>query len=116
MFNLKDYIKKNLVEGVKDKTFTESKVMHISISYMNKGLLDEDDIEDVSNQIEEYKESLIPEEVEEDIPVDIMEDIDMEEEISEEAVEPEYVFGDTLDDDTPLSEEYDYAEDFEQVN
>ena len=56
MFNLKEYIKRNLVGGYKDGTWTESKVSQLAIGYLDKGHLTLEDIEKIDTEIQKIKE------------------------------------------------------------
>lgn len=56
MFNLTEYIKKNLVGGYKDGTWTESKVSQLAIGYLDKGHLTLEDIEEIDTEIQKIKE------------------------------------------------------------
>ena len=54
-WNLKEYIKRNLINGYKDGTWTESKVSQLCISYMEKGYLDMEDVEEIDEEIQKIK-------------------------------------------------------------
>lgn len=56
MFNLTEYIKRNLVGGYKDGTWTESKVSQLAIGYLDKGHLTLEDIEEIDAKIQQIKE------------------------------------------------------------
>ena len=56
MFNLTEYIKRNLVGGYKDGTWTESKVSQLAIGYIDKGHLTLEDIEEIDTEIQKIKE------------------------------------------------------------
>ena len=56
MFNLTEYIKRNLVGGYKDDTWTESKVSQLAIGYLDKGHLTLEDIEEIDTEIQRIKE------------------------------------------------------------
>lgn len=56
MFNLTEYIKRNLVGGYKDSTWTESKVSQLAIGYLDKGHLTLEDIEEIDTEIQKIKE------------------------------------------------------------
>ena len=56
MFNLTEYIKRNLVGGYKDGTWTESKVSQLAIGYLDKGHLTLEDIEEIDTEIQRIKE------------------------------------------------------------
>ena len=52
---LRDYIKRNLINGYKDGTFSESKVMQLAINYFEKGYITEEDIEYIDGEIQRIK-------------------------------------------------------------
>lgn len=56
MFNLTEYIKRNLEGGYKDGTWTESKVSQLAIGYLDKGHLTLEDIEEIDTEIQKIKE------------------------------------------------------------
>ena len=56
MFNLTEYIKRNLVGGFKDGTWTESKVSQLAIGYLDKGHLTLEDVEEIDTEIQQIKE------------------------------------------------------------
>ena len=56
MFNLTEYIKRNLVSGYKDGTWSESKVSQLAIGYLDKGHLTLEDIEEIDTEIQKIKE------------------------------------------------------------
>lgn len=56
MFNLTEYIKRNLVGGYKDGTWTESKVSQLAIGYLDKGHITLEDIEEIDTEIQKIKE------------------------------------------------------------
>lgn len=90
MFNLSEYIKRNLIEGFKDNTFSESKIMQLCIGYLTKGLLTEEDIADIDNIIQSIKAErerveVVPEPIIEDIPEEVAEE--PTEEVTEEPTE-----------------------------
>lgn len=65
-FNLAEYIKRNLVGGFIDGTWTESKVAQLSVSYLEKGYLTMEDVSEVDLKIQEIKkerEAKVEEEV-----------------------------------------------------
>lgn len=51
-FNLVKYIKRNLINGYKDGTWTESKVAQLAISYMDKEHITLEDVADIDAQIQ----------------------------------------------------------------
>ena len=56
MFNLTEYIKRNLISGFMDGTWTESKVSQLAIGYLDKGHLTLEDIEKIDTEIQKIKE------------------------------------------------------------
>ena len=65
-FNLAEYIKRNLVGGFIDGTWTESRVAQLSVSYLEKGYLTMEDVSEVDLKIQEIKkerETKVEEEV-----------------------------------------------------
>ena len=69
MFNLTEYIKRNLINGFADGTWTESKVSQLAIGYLDKGHLTLEDIEEIDAKIQQIKEERANEIVEEaDVP------------------------------------------------
>ncbi len=65
MFNLTEYIKKNLINGFMDGTWSESKVSQLAIGYLDKGHLTLEDIEEIDAKIQQIKEDRANEIVEE---------------------------------------------------
>ena len=55
-FNLTEYIKRNLVGGYIDGTWTESKVSQLCVGYLDKGHLTLEDIEEIDTEIQKIKE------------------------------------------------------------
>ena len=55
-FNLTEYIKRNLINGFTDGTWTESKVSQLAIGYLDKGHLTLEDIEEIDTEIQKIKE------------------------------------------------------------
>ena len=56
-FNLVEYIKRNLINGYKDGTWTESKVAQLCISYLDKGHLTVEDIAEVDAEVQAIKKA-----------------------------------------------------------
>ncbi len=54
-FNLTEYIKRNLINGYKDGTWTESKVAQLCVGYLDKGHLTVEDIAEVDAQVQAIK-------------------------------------------------------------
>lgn len=65
MFNLTEYIKRNLVGGYIDGTWTESKVSQLCVGYLDKGHLTLEDVEEIDAKIQQIKEERANEIVEE---------------------------------------------------
>lgn len=55
MFNLKEFIVKNIVDGVKNGTFTKEYANITAVNYMLKGVLLEENIISINNQIEQWE-------------------------------------------------------------
>lgn len=51
MFNLKDFIVRNIVEGVKNGTFTKEYANIMAVNYLIKGILTEENVVDIDTQI-----------------------------------------------------------------
>lgn len=58
MFNLKEFIVKNIVEGVKNGTFTKEYANITAVNYMLKGVLSEENIISINEQIEHWEHEL----------------------------------------------------------
>ena len=72
MFDLKEFIKANLIEGVKNGSFTRAYGNILAVNYLSKGMLDETDLQEIDV-------ATVPEE-------DVTEEVTTEE-IVEETVE-----------------------------
>lgn len=55
-FNLTAYIKRNLINGYKDGTWTESKVSQLCVGYLDKGHLTVEDIAEIDAEIQAIKD------------------------------------------------------------
>jgi hypothetical protein len=55
-FNLTEYIKRNLINGFTDGTWSESKVSQLCVGYLDKGHLTVEDIEEIDEAIQKIKE------------------------------------------------------------
>jgi hypothetical protein len=64
-FNLTEYIKRNLINGFADGTWSESKVSQLCVGYLDKGHLTVEDIEEIDAKIQQIKEDRENEIVEE---------------------------------------------------
>ena len=51
MFNLKSFIVKNIVNGVKNGTFTKEYANIMAVNYLVKGILAEENVIDIDTQI-----------------------------------------------------------------
>ena len=51
MFNLKDFIVRNIVDGVKNGTFTKEYANIMAVNYLIKGVLTEENVIDIDAQI-----------------------------------------------------------------
>lgn len=58
-FNLTEYIKRNLIDGYKDGTWTKSKVAQLGIGYLGKGYLTVEDIAEIDSAISETEQEEI---------------------------------------------------------
>lgn len=54
-FNLVEYIKRNLINGYMDGTWSESKIAQLDIGYLEKGLIEEKDVAEIDKAIQDYK-------------------------------------------------------------
>ena len=76
MFSLKNYVKKGLLDAVGKQA--EYWIILNSVGWLEKGVFDESDLEEINKAIEDYKASLIPtkseEETTEENPVENEED------------------------------------------
>ena len=55
MFNLVEYIKRNLINGYKDGTWSESKVSQLALSYLEKGFITLEDVSEIDETIQADK-------------------------------------------------------------
>lgn len=68
MFNLKDFIKKNIIEGIKNGTFSKEYGNIMAVNYLVKGILVEEDIAAIDAKITAWEEekaqipAILPEE------------------------------------------------------
>lgn len=51
MFNLRDFIVRNIVNGVKNGTFTKEYANIMAVNYLVKGVLAEENVVDIDTQI-----------------------------------------------------------------
>lgn len=58
-FNLKEFIKNNLISGYNNGSFTTEQVNIYAVTYMTKGLLDEADIQEISIAITPVEEPIV---------------------------------------------------------
>ena len=59
MFNLSEFITKNIVNGVKNGTFTKEYANIMAVNYMLKGVLTEDSVMSINSQIEAWESEQI---------------------------------------------------------
>ena len=101
MFDLKNFIVTNTVNGVKNGTFTKEYVNIMAVNYMLKGVLLEEDVISISTQIEswEAEQNAVVEPVEPSEDENPVEDVvgESEEETVEEPVEEEVAADDTTE-------------------
>lgn len=55
MFDLKNFIVKNIVNGVKNGTFTKEYANIMAVNYLVKGVLTEENVIDIDSQISEWE-------------------------------------------------------------
>ena len=85
MFNLKEFIVKNIVNGIKNGTWSKEYAAIMAVNYLAKGILAEEDVESIDTQITEWEaQKLAEEEAAKNTPVVIPE---VEDEIIEEEIE-----------------------------
>ena len=51
-FNLKEYIKRNLIDGFIDGDWTEPKVAQLAMSYLTQGYLTEEDVKAIDQEVQ----------------------------------------------------------------
>lgn len=69
MFNLKEFITKNIVNGIKNGTFSKEYGNIMSVDYLIKGILTEEDVASIDAQITAWEaEQIAKEEAVEEIP------------------------------------------------
>ena len=59
MFNLSEFITKNIVNGVKNGTFTKEYANIMAVNYMLKGVLTEESVMSINSQIEAWESEQI---------------------------------------------------------
>ena len=86
MFNLKEFITKNIVNGIKNGTFSKEYGNIMAVDYLIKGILTEEDVASIDAQITAWEaEQITKEEAVEEIPSEeVMEPTD---EVVEEPAE-----------------------------
>lgn len=89
MFDLKAFIVTNIVNGIKNGTFTKEYGNIMAVNYLAKGMLTEENIIDIHTQITEWESSLAAEEPAVEEPT--VEEPVVEEPTVEEPVEDELV-------------------------
>lgn len=94
MFDLKAFIVTNIVNGIKNGTFTKEYGNIMAVNYLAKGMLTEDNIIDIHTQITEWESSQAAEEpaveeptIEEPVEDELVEEPPVEE--PETTIEPE---------------------------
>ena len=69
MFNLKEFITKNIVNGIKNGTFSKEYGNIMAVDYLIKGILTEEDVASIDAQITAWEaEQIVKEEPAEEIP------------------------------------------------
>ena len=90
MFNLKEFITKNIVNGVKNGTWSKEYACIMSVNYLAKGILSEEDVAGIDNQITAWEEAKIEQEsAEEPAEEEVMEVVGEETEPAEQKTVPE---------------------------
>lgn len=85
MFSLKEFIVKNIVNGIKNGTWSKEYANIMAVDYLVKGVLTEDDVASIDAQITTWEEEQIAkEESVEEIPEEVTEPTD---EVVEEPAE-----------------------------
>jgi hypothetical protein len=78
MFNLKEFITRNIVNGIKNGTFTKEYGSILAVNYLAKGILGEADLVSIDEKISEWEATQITIENEQE---------DFVEEVTEETIE-----------------------------
>ena len=92
MFNLKEFVVKNIVNGIKNGTFSKEYGNIMAVNYLVKGILTEDDVASIDVQITVWEQA-VKEEVVEEVPTEDEEPV--EDETLPEVKETEYVESET---------------------
>lgn len=58
MFNLKSFIVENIVNGIKNNTFTKEYGNIMAVNYLAKGIITEEEIIAIDDQITEWSEEV----------------------------------------------------------
>lgn len=65
MFNMREFLVKNLVEGFANESFTEQQINIFSANYLSKGMIIQEDFDYIMEQIELIKNPPEVEDIEE---------------------------------------------------
>ena len=57
MFNLKEFIRKNIVNGVKNGTWSKEYANIMAVNYLAKGILNEEDVANIDSQLTAWEET-----------------------------------------------------------
>ncbi len=63
MFDLKEFIKRNIVNGIKNGTFSKEYGNIMAVNYLAKGLLAEDDIASIESEVSAWELAKVEEAV-----------------------------------------------------
>lgn len=67
MFNLKNFIKTNLIDGVTNGIFAKEYAAILATNYLVKGILSESDVAEISEAITPAEDDTVEDEVIEDV-------------------------------------------------
>lgn len=100
MFNLKEFIVKNIVNGIKNGTWSKEYGNIMAVNYLAKGILSEEDVASIDAQISAWEtEQAAKEEVVEETPTE--DATEPEEEVTDEpAEETESIENETVPEET----------------
>ena len=111
MFNIREFIIKNLIDGVKNKSFTKEYASILAVNYLVKGILTQDDLIKFNEEItilENTAGEEIPEDTEENVEekVEVAENEQSEttEEVQKEVTEAQQDIAETTEKPTEETE------------
>lgn len=79
MFNLKEFITRNIVNGIKNGSFTKEYGSILAVNYLAKGILSEIELASIDEQVTEWENAQTVEEITEEIPTEEVEEIPTDE-------------------------------------